>query len=581
MSLALALKYRPKLFSDLVGQDSVSTTLSLALETNRIVHAYLFSGLRGSGKTSSARILARALVCDNGPTPNPCGICPNCVAALNGTHIDIVEMDAASNRRIDDIRSLIEHTRYAPTLGKYKVFIIDEVHMLTDQAANALLKTLEEPPNFVKFILATTDPLKLPPTILSRTQHYRFKKIPQKSVIAHLENILEKENVAYEKGSLEIIARSGSGSMRDTLTLTDQAINYCNRYLEINKLVQMLGVIDPNTLKEFFNSILHKDENALKIQLEILSEYECEMIIDEMIEFLKNELFNKSTSFPLLLIDRFLGILAESKKLLTLNPSGDFVLLLMSLKMKEALNLRDIEIAIKELESSSEVKAALKKAESSLLETKIESSKTKQEPQATQVLDSSLESKKSSDELNTQKQLNTQERDEDLAPWESIDESLESNSPPKVEQHNLEDSSLNKELFKELVSLIYDRSMPLGYAFERSVTFQELKDDTLIWSSNPNEEDRKMLGNFYKTIQELANQVFKRNLKIINSNKVEQKESKQIESKQIESNEPVKEEQDNQNNAQDFLEQNKDLIKNLKENFGVTEVKVETIKLWI
>lgn len=579
MSLALALKYRPKLFSDLVGQDSVSTTLSLALETNRIVHAYLFSGLRGSGKTSSARILARALVCDNGPTPNPCGICPNCVAALNGTHIDIVEMDAASNRRIDDIRSLIEHTRYAPTLGKYKVFIIDEVHMLTDQAANALLKTLEEPPNFVKFILATTDPLKLPPTILSRTQHYRFKKIPQKSVIAHLENILEKENVAYEKGSLEIIARSGSGSMRDTLTLTDQAINYCNRYLEINKLVQMLGVIDPNTLKEFFNSILHKDENALKIQLEILSEYECEMIIDEMIEFLKNELFNKSTSFPLLLIDRFLGILAESKKLLTLNPSGDFVLLLMSLKMKEALNLRDIEIAIKELESSSEVKAALKKAESSLLETKIESSETKQEPQATQVLDSSLESKKSSDELNTQKQLNTQERDEDLAPWESIDESLESNSPPKVEQHNLEDSSLNKELFKELVSLIYDRSMPLGYAFERSVTFQELKDDTLIWSSNPNEEDRKMLGNFYKTIQELANQVFKRNLKIINSNKVEQKESKQIESKQIESNEPVKEEQDNQNNAQDFLEQNKDLIKNLKENFGVTEVKVETIKL--
>ena len=174
---ALALKYRPKNFDELIGQDTISLSLSHALDSNRLGHAYLFSGLRGSGKTSSARIFAKSLICTKGPTSKPCEICQNCKMANENNSLDIIEMDAASHRTIDDIRELNEATKYAPVASRYKIFIIDEVHMLTKEASNAFLKTLEEPPSYVKFILATTDPLKLPVTILSRTQHYRFKPV--------------------------------------------------------------------------------------------------------------------------------------------------------------------------------------------------------------------------------------------------------------------------------------------------------------------------------------------------------------------------------------------------------------------
>ena len=223
-SIALALKYRPTCFSDLVGQNAISQTLSLALDSQHISHAYLFSGLRGSGKTSSARIFARALQCENGPTSTPCGNCASCVAALQNKHMDIIEMDAASSRGIDDIKKVIEQTKYRPSFARFKIFIIDEVHMLSKEAFNALLKTLEEPPEFVKFILATTDPLKLPATILSRTQHFRFKQIPHRLVVEHITQILNKEGVSYEPQALDIIARSGSGS-GSSLTNADNMEN--------------------------------------------------------------------------------------------------------------------------------------------------------------------------------------------------------------------------------------------------------------------------------------------------------------------------------------------------------------------
>ena len=189
----LARKYRPKRFEDLIGQDGIVRTISLALDNNRLSHAYLFSGLRGSGKTSTARIFAKSLVCVNGASSKPCDECDNCISSNSNTHIDIIEMDAASSRKIDDIRDLIEHTKYKPSIANYKIFIVDEVHMLTKEAFNALLKTLEEPPLYVKFILATTDPLKLPPTVLSRTQHFRFKNIPSHMIVSHLEHILDIE----------------------------------------------------------------------------------------------------------------------------------------------------------------------------------------------------------------------------------------------------------------------------------------------------------------------------------------------------------------------------------------------------
>ena len=252
---ALALKYRPRNFDELIGQNVIAQSLSHALDNDRISHAYLFSGLRGSGKTSSARIFAKALLCERGVSSHPCEICENCRMANEGRHMDIVEMDAASHRKIDDIRELIEQTKYAPASARYKIFIIDEVHMLTKEAFNALLKTLEEPPAYIKFILATTDPLKLPATILSRTQHFRFMPISRSDVVKHLEFILSKEGVKFEPSALEILARGGGGSLRDTLTLLDQAIIYSRGEVSAKSVADMLGLLDPEKIEEILREL--------------------------------------------------------------------------------------------------------------------------------------------------------------------------------------------------------------------------------------------------------------------------------------------------------------------------------------
>ncbi|TPI01125.1 DNA polymerase III subunit gamma/tau, partial [Helicobacter pylori] len=311
----LALKYRPKHFSELVGQESVAKTLSLALDNQRLANAYLFSGLRGSGKTSSSRIFARALMCEKGPKAMPCDTCTQCQSALNNHHIDIIEMDGASNRGIDDVRNLIEQTRYKPSFGRYKIFIIDEVHMFTTEAFNALLKTLEEPPSHVKFLLATTDALKLPATILSRTQHFRFKKIPENSVISHLKTILEKEQVSYETSALEKLAHSGQGSLRDTITLLEQAINYCDNAITESKVAEMLGAIDRSVLEDFFQSLINQDEARLQECYAILENYETESVLEEMMLFLKAKLLSPDT-YSILLIERFFKIIMSSLSLL-------------------------------------------------------------------------------------------------------------------------------------------------------------------------------------------------------------------------------------------------------------------------
>lgn len=355
----LALKYRPRRFEDLVGQSTISQTLSLALDSNRLSHAYLFSGLRGSGKTSTARIMAKAFLCSNGPTSKPCEVCENCQSANANRHLDIIEMDAASNRGIDDIKDLIEHTKYKPSSARFKVFIIDEVHMLTTQAFNALLKTLEEPPSFVKFILATTDPLKLPATILSRTQHFRFNKISNSDVIHHLSHILNEENIDYETEALEILARSGQGSLRDTLTLLDQAIIFSKGSINTIAVVEMLGLIEPKVMDKIFDIVLNrKDITSLVKSLE---NYEVSQICDEMTIYLKQKMLDKDAKFDLLLFDRFFRILGDAKHLLALNSDGSFVLILTLLKMQEATNLKSIQDIINQVEQI-EVKPVVKEA---------------------------------------------------------------------------------------------------------------------------------------------------------------------------------------------------------------------------
>jgi len=355
----LALKYRPRRFEDLVGQTTISQTLSLALDSNRLSHAYLFSGLRGSGKTSTARIMAKALLCSNGPTSKPCEVCENCKSANTNRHLDIIEMDAASNRGIDDIKDLIEHTKYKPSSARFKVFIIDEVHMLTTQAFNALLKTLEEPPGFVKFILATTDPLKLPATILSRTQHFRFNKIAPNDVLHHLSHILNEENIDFETSALEILTRSGQGSLRDTLTLLDQAIIFSKGKVTTTAVVDMLGLIEPKVMDKLFDIILKKGE-ITEIVKE-LENYEISQVCDEMTIYLKQKMLEKDAKFDLLLFDRFFRILSDAKHLLAINSDGGFVLILTLSKMIEATNLKTIDEIISQVEQV-EVKPMVKEA---------------------------------------------------------------------------------------------------------------------------------------------------------------------------------------------------------------------------
>jgi len=346
--LVLALKYRPKTFEEIIGQDAIVQTLTNSLSQNKLAHAYLFSGLRGSGKTTTARILAKAMQCVKGPTPTPCEVCENCKMANENSHIDIIEMDAASNRKIEDIREIIEHTKYKPSIGRYKIFIIDEVHMLTNEAFNALLKTLEEPPLYVKFILATTDPLKLPSTILSRVQHFRFNKIPESTIESYLQNILAKENATYEPEALRLIVKNAKGSVRDSLTVLDQAIAYSNSNVTLDKTVEMLGVLNPEIISQIFKLILNDNKKELKNLIFQIKDYDIEFIIDEIILFLKESVFNGS--IPLITLQRFFNIINDSKELIKLNSDNEFVLSLMFFRMIEATKPYKIDDLIKNLE---------------------------------------------------------------------------------------------------------------------------------------------------------------------------------------------------------------------------------------
>ncbi len=259
----LARKWRPKGFSTLVGQEHVVRALTHALEQQRLHHAYLFTGTRGVGKTTLSRILAKALNCETGITAEPCGVCRACRAIDEGRFVDYVEMDAASNRGVDEMTSLLEKAVYAPADARFKVYMIDEVHMLTGHAFNAMLKTLEEPPAHVKFILATTDPQKIPVTVLSRCLHFNLKQMPAGHIVSHLTNILGEEGIENEPQALRLLAKAASGSMRDALSLTDQAIAYAAGPLTETAVRGMLGAIDQSVLVRLLDAL--KDESRIDL----------------------------------------------------------------------------------------------------------------------------------------------------------------------------------------------------------------------------------------------------------------------------------------------------------------------------
>ncbi|WP_120942488.1 DNA polymerase III subunit gamma/tau [Helicobacter pylori] len=483
----LALKYRPKHFSELVGQESVAKTLSLALDNQRLANAYLFSGLRGSGKTSSSRIFARALMCEEGPKSVPCDTCTQCQSALNNHHIDIIEMDGASNRGIDDVRNLIEQTRYKPSFGRYKIFIIDEVHMFTTEAFNALLKTLEEPPSHVKFLLATTDALKLPATILSRTQHFRFKKIPENSVISHLKTILEKEQVSYETSALEKLAHSGQGSLRDTITLLEQAINYCDNAITESKVAEMLGAIDRSVLEDFFQSLINQDEVRLQERYAILENYETESVLEEMMLFLKAKLLSPD-SYSILLIERFFKIIMSGLSLLKEGANASFVLLLLKMKFKEALKLKALDDAILELEQSKE--SVLKPLNQNANAFKQESAEKIEKPE-----------KRKSAETPQTPMLSAKDR-------------------------------IFHNLFKQVQTLVYERNYELGAVFEKNIRFIDFDSQTktLTWESLATHKDKELLRERFKIVKSIVDGVFGKgeNIKIALKNHSENKSAKEV-----------------------------------------------------
>ncbi|WP_187841683.1 DNA polymerase III subunit gamma/tau [Helicobacter pylori] len=485
----LALKYRPKHFSELVGQESVAKTLSLALDNQRLANAYLFSGLRGSGKTSSSRIFARALMCEEGPKAVPCDTCIQCQSALNNHHIDIIEMDGASNRGIDDVRNLIEQTRYKPSFGRYKIFIIDEVHMFTTEAFNALLKTLEEPPSHVKFLLATTDALKLPATILSRTQHFRFKKIPENSVISHLKTILEKEQVSYESSALEKLAHSGQGSLRDTITLLEQAINYCDNAITESKVAEMLGAIDRSVLEDFFQSLINQDEARLQERYAILENYETEGVLEEMMLFLKAKLLSPD-SYSILLIERFFKIIMSSLSLLKEGANASFVLLLLKMKFKEALKLKALDDAIVELEQ-----APFNQSPS------ISYNAPKQEP-------------KSTERIEGREKL----------------EKRENTEAPQTPMLSAKDRIFHN-LFKQVQTLVYERNYELGAVFEKNIRFIDFDSQTktLTWESLAADKDKELLREHVKIVKGIVDGVFGKgeNIKIALKNHLENKSTRE------------------------------------------------------
>ncbi|WRB27977.1 DNA polymerase III subunit gamma/tau [Helicobacter pylori] len=484
----LALKYRPKHFSELVGQESVAKTLSLALDNQRLANAYLFSGLRGSGKTSSSRIFARALMCEEGPKAVPCDTCTQCQSALNNHHIDIIEMDGASNRGIDDVRNLIEQTRYKPSFGRYKIFIIDEVHMFTTEAFNALLKTLEEPPSHVKFLLATTDALKLPATILSRTQHFRFKKIPENSVISHLKTILEKEQMSYENSALEKLAHSGQGSLRDTITLLEQAINYCDNAITESKVAAMLGAIDRSVLEDFFQSLINQDEARLQERYAILENYETEGVLEEMMLFLKAKLLSPDT-YSILLIERFFKIIMSSLSLLKEGANASFVLLLLKMKFKEALKLKALDDAIVELEQAP----------------------FNQSPSIS---------------YNAPKQeFKNIEKREKIEQIESI-EKRERIETPQTPMLSAKDRIFHN-LFKQVQTLVYERNYELGVVFEKNIRFIDFDSQTktLTWESLAADKDKELLRERFKIVKSIVDGVFGKgeNIKIALKHHLENK----------------------------------------------------------
>jgi len=298
--LVLARKWRPQVFEEVVGQKHITRALQNGISQQRVAHAFLFTGARGVGKTSTARILAKALNCEKGSQINPCNQCTNCQEITHGTSIDVIEIDGASNRGIDEIRELRENVRYTPAKNRYKIYIIDEVHMLTKEAFNALLKTLEEPPPHIIFIFATTEPHKIPATILSRCQRYDFKRIPFREVVGSLKRIAEEEGIQISQRGLLSIAQESEGSLRDAESLLDQVIAYAGKQIRDEDIAEVLGLIDRKILSDTIEAIADRDVERCMEAVEQVYHfgYDLQHFCRELLQYLRHLILIKLSQHP-------------------------------------------------------------------------------------------------------------------------------------------------------------------------------------------------------------------------------------------------------------------------------------------
>jgi DNA polymerase-3 subunit gamma/tau len=329
--LVFARKWRPKNFEDVVGQDHVTQSLKNALRLNKVAQAYLFSGSQGVGKTSCARILAKGLNCQNGPTPTPCGVCGPCVEITEGRSLDVIEIDGASNRGIDEIRTLRENVKFAPLTGRFKVYIIDEVHMLTSEAFNALLKTLEEPPPFVKFVFATTQPEKVLPTILSRCQRFDFVRLTSAKIVGKLQEISRAEGIAIKDDVLFAIARASEGSLRDAESILDQMLSFSSNEVTLGDVMLVLGTIENKAFFDFAGCVIaHDPAGALGIIASVAAQgKDLNYFLEGLLDYYRNLMVLKVVK-------------NESLALVDL-PSDEVQRLL---KQAEAMTLGDILVAV-------------------------------------------------------------------------------------------------------------------------------------------------------------------------------------------------------------------------------------------
>lgn len=470
MHKALYRVYRPKIFEDLVGQEHIVKTLKNQIKNNNIGHAYLFSGTRGTGKTSTAKIFARAINCLHSKNQEPCNECEICLDTFNDNIMDIVEIDAASNNSVDDIRALRESVKYTPSKSKYKVYIIDEVHMLSQGAFNALLKTLEEPPSYVIFILATTEPHKIPATILSRCQRFDFKRVSSKDIANRMSYICEKENIQAEEKALSLIARNSQGALRDALSILDQCMSFGNEKIEYNDVIELLGAVNIDELFELSQAII--DENTKK-SLKILNEFiiwgkDIRNLINDLIDHFRNLMVCKVSrdldeiiSLPEETIER----LIEQSKGVNVN---DLIRILNILSethdsMKSSSNARILaEITIMKIgqpmfDESKE--ALIKRIEN--LEQIIESGSIK----VTTVQEESNEGIKYED-----KQGNNKEEQKNIV----------------YEQVKCEDVELIQSSWEKIIQKIKDDKKPSIYALLKEVNGFHIKENSLFIIFNDN-----------------------------------------------------------------------------------------------